>query len=597
MKKAMRLVAMLLACAMVFTACSSAPASSETPVESDSTVTETTEKVLNYYLSDTPETLNPHTTASNYELLLDFQATLYREVYDVEIGGTYYAPSLADGDPIMMDEAHKVWHLKVKPGFTFVDGTPIDAHTVEYAMEMLNHPKLANRNVNASSFMNGDAYLAGEVEWSEVGFKAIDDYTIELTYADDYEPENARDVKSLMGWVGVAVVHPETYEACLNEDGTECSYGSSLDKMVASGLYYPSDLIQGQYFELTRRTDNEQLPLADVFTPDKVTYVAVTDANTAVQLFEQGKIDYVVANQNEYAEYPGAKYMYAADNMGIFINGEKPSNDILKDVNMRYALYWGIDREKIVANVFPTSVASAYQYLHFATMPDPADPVNSKVDYRSTKEAQAIRIDGHEVTQAGYDPELALDYFEKAFTANGGEKVTVTGIYHDSSEVSKTFAEAIQAEYNTLFGTDRFEIVLQACPGATIYTEISREVMNFDLCFTCGWYNSDDTPWNNTNFVYSGPWTYNTQYCYIQSEAAREEWDDLFYRSALYEDKWDAQAKLENCARMEEILLNDCCFVPVYNRGYRYFFSEKVTPLMEVGDVDLGFCMMQATFN
>ena len=239
MKKAMRLVAMLLACAMMFTACSSAPASSTT---TESTGTETTEKVLNYYLSDTPETLNPHTTASNYELLMDFQATLYREVYDVEIGGTYYAPSLADGDPIMMDEAHKVWHIKVKPGFTFVDGTPIDAHTVEYAMEMLNHPKLANRNVNASSFMNGDAYLAGEVEWSEVGFKAIDDYTIELTYADDYEPENARDVKSLMGWCGVAVVHPETYEACLNEDGTECSYGSSLDKMVASGLYYPSDL-------------------------------------------------------------------------------------------------------------------------------------------------------------------------------------------------------------------------------------------------------------------------------------------------------------------------------------------------------------------
>ena len=594
MKKAMRLVAMLLACAMMFTACSSAPASSEV---TEGTTTETTEKVLRLTHPDIIETLNPQTTATNYELLLDMNASLFREIYNPETGMTQFVPRLAAGVPEAKDDTHKVWTIKVAEGYTFVDGTPIDAHTVEYTMKVLNDPKLANRNSNASDMENGAAYLAGECDWSEVGFKAIDDYTIELTYADDYEPENALGVMEYLGWVGACIVHPEMYEACLSEDGTSTTYGSSLDTFVASALYYPSDLIQGQYLELTRRTDEGGQMQADIFTPDRVEYQCVTDANTQVQMFEQGLIDAVVANQAQYDEYPGARYQMRADNMGFYINGEKPSNDILKDVNMRYALYWGIDREAIVKAVYPTSVASAYQYLYFATMPDPADPANSKVDYRSTKEAQAIRIDGHEVTQAGYNKELALEYFEKAYEANGGQPVKVTAIYSDSSDAYKEFAEVLQDQIQTLFGADRFAIELQACPSATIYTEISREVMNFDLCFSCGWYNSADYPWNNTNWVYSGPWTYNTQYCYIQSEEARAEWDELFYASALYEDKWDAQAKLENCARMEEILLNDACFIPVYNRGYRWFFSENIDPLLEEGDIDLEFCLMQTRFN
>lgn len=595
-KKPLRLIALALTAVLAFTACSSGTSSTTTSDSTQSTTTETSgEKVLNYYFSDTPETFNPQTTANNYELLLDMTATLYREIYNTEAKQMQFAPALADGEPVPKDDTNMVWTVKLKEGFTFADGTVIDANVVDYSMKMLNHPKLANRNVNASMLKNGAAYLAGECEWEDVGFKVINDYEIEITFEDFYEPANAYEFKETFSFIGAGVVHPEMFESCLNEDGTETTYGTSLDKFVASGLYKPVELIQGQYLELERRTDTTYL--ADVYTPDRVTYVAVTDANTAVQLFEQGEIDVVTANQAAYDEYPNAHYQYAADNYGIFINGESPSNDALKDVNMRYALYWGIDREKIVKAVYPTSVASAYQYLHFATMPDPADPNNSVVDYRSTEEAQAIRIDGHEVTQSGYDPDLALEYFEKAYEANGGEKITVTGIYSESGETNKAFAEAIQAEYMNLFGSDKFEIVLQATPSATIYTDISREEMNFDLAFSCGWYNNATAPWNNTNWVYSGPYTYNTQYCYIQSEEARTEWDELHYNCSMYDYKFDAQKKLEACARMEEILLNDCCFVPMYNRGNRYFFSQKLTPVMDQGDVDLGFCLMQSIFN
>lgn len=596
MKKAMRLLAMLLACAMVFTACSSAPASSESESTSESTGTETTEKVLNLVRTDTPETLNPHTTATDYELLLDISASMYRTCWDVENGVRIYVPALAKGEPVPADDTYKVWTVEIEPGYTFVDGTEIDAHTIEYSVKMNSDPKLANRNAGVTSILNGTDYIAGNCDWADVGFKAIDDYTIQVTYADDMEPDSAQSFKSEWSYVGNAVVHIDTYEACLSEDGMSCTYGTSLDTFVASGLYEPTDLIEGQYFEISRRTDTDKLVNADIFTPDKVTYTAVADANAQVQLFEQGKIDAVVANQAQYDEYPGAKYQLRADNMGYYINGETPSHPILTDPNMRYALYWGTNRQEVIDMVYPTSIASPYQYHIMSVVPDPANP-DVNIDYRSTPEAQAITIDGHPLTETGYDPELALDYFNKAYAPYEGEKIVVTAIYSDSSDISKEYAEVLQAQIHATFPTDKFEVELQACPAATIYTEISRAVMNFDLCFGCGDYCSVETPWTDTNWVYSGPYTYNTQYCSIASQAYRDEYDKLAYGCMLYEAKRDPQLRLEYTARMEEIRLNDCCFIPVYNRAYRWFFSDKITPVMEQGHVDLEFCLMQATFN
>ena len=138
---------------------------------------------------------------------------------------------------------------------------------------------------------------------------------------------------------------------------------------------------------------------------------------------KKGELDAVVANQPAYDEYDGARYVYTIDNYGIYLNSETPTCTALKDVNLRYALYWGLDRETVVKAVYPTALPSAYMYVPFSTMPDPADKDNKTVVYHDTKEAKAIRMDGHEVTQEGYDPDLAKEYFDKAYQANGNQKL------------------------------------------------------------------------------------------------------------------------------------------------------------------------------
>ena len=48
---------------------------------------------------------------------------------------------------------------------------------------------------------------------------------------------------------------------------------------------------------------------------------------------------------------------------------------------------------------------------------------------------------------------------------------------------------------------------------------------------------------------------------------------------------------------MEEILYEDCTFIPTHISGTRYFFSSRIQPLMETGDPDLEFALLQCKFN
>lgn len=558
------------------------------------------EKVLRNTMSETPETFNPHQMAADYYTVDKLTGMLYIMAYDEAAQARMYVEELADGDPYYPDpDDLTLFRVNVKSGYTFADGTPIDAHTFEESMRLLNDPKLANRNVFATNLVGGVEYLTGDgsdESWANVGYKAVDDNTLEIHYLPDYEPADANEFKSSFCFAGNGVVHPELYKSCISEDGTQCTYGTSMETFISSGPYEITSLIPGQYFEVSKRTDGGA-PLLDLFTPDKVTWVSASDTNTRIQLFEQGETDSVVADTAAYDEYAdNARYWYQKDNMGIYLNGESPTCEALKDVNLRYALYWGLDRESVVKTVYPISDPCAYQYMDFATMPDPADPLNKVVNYRQTPEAQAIRIDGHETTKLGYDPDLAKEYFEKAYTSYG-KKIEITAYYGDSGDTLKQWAEALQDHYNTLFGKDRFEISLQAMPFNMLYEHMKRDIMDYDMIVSCGWNMDPTQAWNNTNWVYSGPWTYNTQYCSIADPDARAEWDDLFHKCALYEYKRDPQKKLESMARMEEILLNDCCFIPAYFRGARYFFSDRIDPIAQQGEPELGFATWQTRFN
>jgi|GEM_PF-632233 len=625
MKKRLQLLPLLLAAIMLLGACagSTTPptttaaastgttAAASTGTTAAAVATEAVDKVpanLRMSASMPVATYNPHTAEQAVEYMHGQwpNANLYKRMYDEAIQDWYWAPEVADGDPVDVNGDGKTWHISLKKDVTFDNGDPIDASVVDYTMMMGLDPKIASRNSGfGKALENGDPYLLGEVaDWADVGINIIDDYTIEFVVIDDYVPYDVEQLKESLAHIGAGLVHPATFEACMNADRTENTYGTRMDRFVAGGAYRIVEWIDGQYVKFEKRESGH--PFIDVFTPDTLELYVVVDINTQQQMYQNGEIDITVANNREYDDYPDVFYLYTPDNYGIFVNAESTNNPVLQDYNFRYAMYWGFDRESILKMTMPTNRVNPYHYSWNVSTPDPNN-AGQRVTMRDQAESKAIRLDGHALTDTGFDPTLALEYFEKAYTANGSKKIEVEMQYSEGNEERKAWAEGIQYHFNTLFDAAKFNMTLRAVPHATIYENMNRRghepgQMPFDMTCTGGIYQDTLEPWDNSNWVYSGPDTYSSQYTMLGAEGAAE-WDKLYYECTMgiYKttDSAALKGKIANSARMEEILYNECTFIPAYTRGNRYLIAEHIDiPMVDnIGDPYIEFALMQAHYN
>lgn len=604
-----KLISIFLIIAMTLslaTACSnSAPGASNTPVEPADAEKEQEEKkndepvVYRFTERESVSSYNPGKAekAIEYQQLQWVNGQLYQRIYLTEEGKSDFIPELADGEPIQLDDTMTKWQIKVKEGRKYADGTPITAHSFYYSFKALADPKLANRNYQSMHVIkNADKYYLGEIEWEEVGMKVVDDYTLEFEYVEEKKPITAWDVKELFGYVGFGLVHEKTYEACYNADRTENSYGTTIDKIVASGAYKPVKLIDGQYTEYEKWIGGS--PFAEEFyNVDTIQVSVVADNNTAIQMFKSGEIDMVVADSAEFDEYPDLYYNYTPDTYGIFLNSKSTTNPILANDDFRYALYWGLDRDKVVPVVFKTARPSGYHYSLAATVPDPEDP-NKSITWRSLEEeskyAENIKLDGHKIENNGFNESLAKEYFDKAYAANGNKKIGVEMQYIEDNVNAKAFAEALQDWYQNMFGTDKLEIKLRTIPVAMLYENLKRDNLNYEIMAGGGVYQDITRPWANSNYVSSGDDVYSSQYVVMKKNPA--EWDDLYYKCTVGELKYKPEDKNQATARMEEILYEEATYLPCYNRGVRVALAGHIVPIIDgnVGDPFLELSILQA---
>ena len=603
-KKNIKLTAILLILTMFLSACAQNTANVpdqelDGEEEGQQNVQDSDEPVvLKVSKSQTVSTFNPHTaqSAEEYEQLCYVNGLLYNRIYNEEEQKSDFYPELADGNPVMMDDKGAVWNIKILEGNTFEDGTPINANSFEYSFKMLLDPKLANRNYNSMYILkNAENYYNGQCEWDDVGIKALDDYTLEITCEEKYIPDSERDIREIFGFVGCGLVHEATFEACFNADRTENDYGTTTDKFVASGPYKISKLIEGQYTEYEKRTEGN--PSLDVFTVDTLQVKIVGDANTAIQMFENGELDIASAGGEEYDEYPDLYQVYTPDTYGLFVNSKSTTNPILKDKNFRYALYWGLDRDTLIPVVYRVMKPSGYHYTEGTTVPDPDNPSES-IDYRDSKYAEGIELDGHKIENNGYNKELALEYFDKAYEANGSTPITVEIQYIEDNVSSKAWSEALQEYYQNLFGQDKFTIKLRAIPAALLYESLNRDSLDYEIMAAGGIYHNLEKPWANSNWVSSGADVYNSQYTVISDEAAKK-YDDLYYACNVGEFAHDVEKRNEAVSQMEQILYEECTYIPTYARGVRYMISGDIEVLMKdgVGDPFVEFALLQARYK
>lgn len=417
-----------------------------------------------------------------------------------------------------------VWVVEIRDDLKFEDGTPITAEDYVYAYSQYIDPLQNNKRgstmfptqdrkngypiVNARSyFLTPDSelfdyeveegYFTGEVVdgkigMDQVGFKAIDDYKVELTF------ERAVAQTSAVGLMNnVYLLHREKYEASLDAAREKSNYGTALSPYVSYGGYVMKSWDENAKIVYNKNYD---YVLKHTINYKSISYQLTEGIDENMQLFEAGKLSAVGLQGEyaaEYAEWPNNYPTYQGFPVSLDVNmtdaldGSRPANPVMLDINFRKAVLYGFDRQEFANTLFAPNTASILIW-----------PIEAKQYtgdefwYKDTPEHKAIleMLDINEDT-AGFDAAKAVQYFNLAYNkwvadGNSGaiqiDFITYTGTTYEG------YANYIKQSYEQLFGADKIKVNVDHLDDTVLWARQDNRAFDWTLDVG-GWGFADAT--------------------------------------------------------------------------------------------------------
>jgi oligopeptide transport system substrate-binding protein len=332
---------------------------------------------------------------------------------------------------------------------------------------------------------------ATPVLWSEVGFEVVDQYTMRFHLA---AKKSQWQVMTNLSSAITSVVHPANFESGKIEGGARTNYGSIDNPLVAFGRYEIIEWQPDGFFRFQRNEDHYD---AADYRIKYIRYDIINDQSTAVNEFQQGRLDLAGASGSYYQTYKNSPYLKLSPVTTFFrfafsldrMKDGNSENDtpIMQYLDFRKALYFATDRETFVTDVrapgFPTH--GILGPVYFSSEQNP-------FSYRASVPGQEVLADLAPETN-GYDPIMAKQLFDQVYAQavadeviTDGDVVAIEFVFADA-ESNHTMANWLEATWEEIFG-DKFDLVKNAVPSATLTATGTGiwDTGNFDLTFG-GW--------------------------------------------------------------------------------------------------------------
>ena len=499
------------------------------------------------FIGGQPVTLNPILSQSsddgNSFYLL--QSSLFRytadgvqneicETYDVSDDGLTYTFHLRDAN----------WS----------DGEPITAEHFAYALYCYTSPDMGCPQASGYYDIAGaEAFNTGSGSWEDVGVKAIDDKTLEITLTepnDDYILELATSAPTP-----------------LRQDFVEAqgeSLGSSVDALQYSGPYVLTEWVLDSSLTFTKNL--EYWNADESFPVETITLLDVDDANTAYSMFESGEVDALASVSTQYkdalADYTtiqtgGGGMMY------IWINENGMSEEaaaVLSNQNFRNALNYAIDRSSTVAAITPLSTPYSRLTLPFYEGLDGGS-------FADEYPVDCPPLEG-DVEQAQEYLALALEELGMSSVAELPEMHFVTW---DTAQ-QRLMCETLIDQWKQNLGIETIQLD-QYPIGTAIGNYSSNQFDIFAISIS-----SSLTPYDALeNFVNGGD--------YNNGIWTNDEYDALVEQVKAATDKAEKYALTQQA---EQILVDGACIIPFYGLTTAYATQDYVEGFA-IGDLGAGF--------
>lgn len=483
------------------------------------------ETVLHRGNGGDPGSIDPHKTSTVVEanILRDLFLGLTAHDSKAEL-----MPGAAESWTVSEDG--KVYTFKMRAGATWSDGSPVTAEDFVYSWQRVVDPATASEySYMLAPVVNAEAITAGEKKPEELGIKAIDSSTLEVTL-------NASTPYFLE-----MLTHQATYP--VNKANVE-KFGEDFTKpgnLVSNGAFTLAEFVPNDHITLAK---NPAFYDAANVALDKVMFYPTEDRSAAIKRFEAGELDMNDDLPTEQLADMKAKFgdqVKIGPYMGTYYYVFKTDKAPWDNVELRQAISMAVDRDYLASEVWQNTMIPAYslvppgiegytqQNLEYAEM--------SQID----REDKAREI----LTGLGYTPENPLKM----------------EIRFNTSENHTNTAVAIQEQLKPL----GIEVTMVNTDLSTHYDYL-EDHGDFDVA-RGGWIADYKDAESFLSLCKTG--TGNNYGIYSNAE-----YDKLLADAAA---SGDADARLELLSKAEAIGIGrDLCMVPLLYYSYHSVVSDKV---------------------
>lgn len=321
-------------------------------------------------------------------------------------------PGVATGYTV--NETNDVYTFTLRPEAKWSNGDPVVAGDFVYAWQRLIDPELASPYSwfgELMSIENASAILAGEMDKSELGVKAIDDHTLEVT------------LTASLPYFPLMTTHASTFP--VNPKVVE-EFGADWTKpgnIVSNGAYILTEHLPN---ERSVRERNEMYWDNANTVIDKTVALVINDENVALTRYMAGELDRTEVPSGQFPklvqEYPDEAVSFPRlCNYYYTFNLSDSGPEEFKDVNVRKALALAVDRKIIVENVLAGGQREAFTFTPAATAGFEVPSVDMAEMTQAERDAMAKEL----LAEAGYGPDNPLSFSMIYNTSDSHKKIAI----------------------------------------------------------------------------------------------------------------------------------------------------------------------------
>ena len=427
----------------------------------------------------------------------------------------------ANGDPVTANDFVYAWHrIFQKKGqyyYMFCDGIASIVGAQEMSDKIDNEEDITDADLDA------------------MGVKAIDDKTLEVT--------TTTRVSFFDELMSFPCFYPINEKFCEKQGD---KYGKSAKTILGNGAFTMTNWEPGSVAEFEK---NDKYYDAKTVKIDKLVMKLVQDPKVAAQAFEAGETDFAPINSDLVDKYKKDDSFKQINEGYLFYISVNFQNSDLANLNVRKAISLAINRKDLCENVLKdgSQVAGGFIPSGLATSPDGVD----------------FRKDSGNFTS--YDKKKAQESLDEGLKELGKDQITLRITYGTDESPMDVFATYLQNALSKLNGI-KVEMV-----ATTKQDRIYNKQKNGD-------YDLATTRWGPD---YGDPTTYLTMGISTNGnnygKYTNSELDALMDKVA---NESDANTRWQEMIDAEKIMMDDLCYIPVFEKGTATLQNKDVKGLV-----------------